>query len=151
MRKPEHLLKPLAGVDRHIVLVFDGGDGLFEVFPRVAGRHIEKVALDALLGAHDLRLPARLFARVCQKEFVVHLFVGDELVRQLVRGIILGEKAQKALAALARTLFEGESAAALHDAPPRDEHADGAVDAVRRPRPDVRLHVLGHGGDAAEL
>ena len=151
MCKPEHPLKALAGVDGHVVLVLDRRDGLFEILPRVAGGHIQQIAFDALSGAHDLRFSARLFAGVLLKERIVHFFVGDDLVGQLVRGIILGEKAQKALAALARALLEGEGAAALHDAPPRDEHADGAVDAVRRPRPDVRLHILGHGRDAAQL
>ena len=97
----------------------DGGDGLFEVLLHVALRHVEQLPPYAEFGAGDGELAPRALLGIAQEERLVEGLVADELVRKFMRGIVLREKGEEALPALARALLEGEVAAALHDAAPR--------------------------------
>ena len=142
-------LKALAGVDGHVVAVLDGGDGLFKVLLCVALRHVQKFAADAEFGTGDRHSAPRARLREGAEQLLVKGFVRDDLVREFMCGVVLGEEGEKALPALARALGEGKVPAALHDAAARDDDAHRRIQPVALERPDVGVHVAGHGGDPA--
>ena len=142
-------LKALAGVDGHVVAVLDGGDGLLQILLGVALRHVQKFAADAEFGTGDRHPAPHTRLREGAEQLLVKGFVRDDLVREFMCGVVLGEEGEKALPALARALGEGKIPAALHDAAARDDDAHRRIQPVALERPDVGVHVAGHGGDPA--
>ena len=111
--------------------MFDLVDGFGEIFFGVAFRHIEKLTLDTRLGEHDLHLFLEVFEKEVFQKLLFAILRRDDLLGNLMRGIILNDKRRQCVRFGKRSVFERKIAATLHDAAARDQNIDRRIEVIR--------------------
>ena len=125
-------------------------DRLFQIIGGVIFRHFQELFANALPRRnHGYVLLIARTEKVLD-EFAFAVVVRNDLVGDLVRGVVLRNKGRKRLR-VGGSIFHGERARALHDAAARDENIDGGVHLVGRESDDVRVEVAVERGDPLQF